>query len=95
MKEIINKDKYTEILKFYIKTTEIASYTQWVKENDNEALDNHVLFGFINGEVGYLFEFLLYDMIKYKLMIAEIFKYKIVSGGVETFSQLDLGGLFT
>lgn len=88
-------DRYTDILKFYIKTTEIASYTQWVKEDGNEAWDNDVLFEFIDLEVGYLFEFLLSDMNKYKQMIAEIFPKPSVLGGVETISQLNLESLIT
>lgn len=88
-------DRYTEILKFYIKVTRIASYIQWEKDPDNEAWDNVDLFGFINGQVGYLFEFLLYDMNKYKQMIAEIFSKSSVVDRVEIISGLNLENLFT
>jgi len=81
-------------LKFYIKVTEIASYIQWEKDPDNEACDNDVLFGFINAQVYSLFEFLLYDMIKYKQMIAEIFPKPSVLGELETISGLNLENLF-
>lgn len=88
-------DRYTDILKFYIKTTEIVDYIQWIKDTDNLPWDNNELLDFIELQVYYLFEFLLSDMIKYKLMIAEIFPKPSVLGGVETISQLNLESLIT
>lgn len=88
-------DRYTDILKFYIKTTEIVDYIQWIKDPDNLPWNNNELLDFIDLQVYYLFEFLLSDMNKYKQLIAEIFSNTSVLGRVETISQLNLESLIT